>query len=394
MAEYYISGGLLVAAENILTNHSLIVSGSKIKSIVPADAAPSEGQEVMDASGLYIVPGFIDLHVHGGGGADILDGTPASLEKMACFHGRHGTTGMLPAIAAAPLAQMIKTLENLCNWDNTGEGAHILGVHLEGPYLNPQYAGAIDPAHLRRPDPEEMELFIGIAGGLLRIVTLAPEIPGNTEIIKDLADRGIIVAAGHTGASFEQINRASGYGLRHATHIFNAMGPFHHRKPGAAGAVLANPGLSAEIIADGIHIHPAFLNLAWRLKGDNLALVTDALAAAGMPDGTYQFTGRKVTLTSGQILMESGRLAGSVLTMDRAVRQMVNLAGLSLPAAVRLASAAPARILGLGHRKGILAEGYDADLVLLDRDFNAVLTMVEGKIIYQDKTAGIKIKDA
>jgi len=375
VAHYFIRSGTLVDSGSFSENYGFFIRNGKITT-----ASPCTGTElkIIDAEGLIIAPGFIDLHVHGGNGADVLDGTPETLENIATFHARHGTTGMLPTIAAAPWKQMLGALQAA---GLPVDGARILGVHLEGPFLNPARKGAQNKDCLLMPDLTVMKTLADAAGSRLRIVTLAPELPGAIEVIRWLAGNGIIPAAGHTNATFEQMTEAVDAGLKHVTHIFNAMAPFHHREPGPVGAALTFPDLSIEVIGDGVHIHPAILKLLHQLKGDGwMALVTDAIRATGKVNGTFQFAGQTVTVQNGQARLPDGTLTGSTLTMLQGVRNLVKMSGLPLPEAVRLASTNPAVILGLEHCKGRIASGYDADLLLLDQNLELKMVMVEGKI--------------
>jgi len=381
VANYFIRGGTVAGTGSLSENRGLFIRDGKIYTAPPR---PDGEQKIIDAGGMIIAPGFIDLHAHGGNGADVLDGLPEALTKIASFHARHGTTGMLPTIAAAPWKQMLGALRT------AGEaavhpiigGARILGVHLEGPFLNPARKGAQNKDYLLRPNLAEMKALADAAGGQLRMVTLAPELPGAIEVVRWLADNGVIPAAGHTNATFAQMMEAVEAGLKHVTHIFNAMAPLHHREPGPAGAALACPDLSIEAIGDGAHIHPALLKLLDRLKGENrMALVTDAVRATGKGNGTFQFAGQTITVQNGRARLPDGTLAGSTLTMLQGVKNLVKLSGLTLPQAVRLASANPAAILGLGRRKGKIASGYDADLLLLDQNLELKMVMVEGSIV-------------
>ncbi|MCL6560771.1 MAG: N-acetylglucosamine-6-phosphate deacetylase, partial [Firmicutes bacterium] len=261
-------------------------------------------------------------------------------------------------------------------------GARILGAHLEGPYLNQAFHGALNPNHLREPDIKEAIELVDSGGDILKMVTLAPELPGGLDLVELLTTRGIIPSLGHSGATFDETVRAAQAGLSHITHIFNAMSKMHHRAPGPAGAALFSNRLSAEVIADGQHVHPAVLKMLWFLKGDHLALVSDAISAAGLPDGRYRFSGQEIKVTGGRAALPGGRLAGSTTTVLDGARNMIQLAGLTLPQVIHLASTNPARILGL-EGKGRLAEGCDADLILLDSGMNPVMVMIEGKIFFR-----------
>lgn len=350
---------------------------------LPADE-PS--YETINAEGLYISPGFIDLHMHGGGGFDTSEGNTTSLRKMSIYHARGGTTSFLPTIAAGPSKVMEKALAAVsAQYLRTTRGASILGAHLEGPYLNPEKAGGQNRAYLRLPDVREMERFISAADSCLKMVTLAPELPGALDVIKLLNREGIVVSAGHSTATYEQTEEAIRAGMRHAVHLFNASAPLHHRNPGLVGAVLASREVSAEIIADGHHLHPSMLKLLREIKGKRgLVLITDAMSSAGMSDGTYKFAGQEIEVSQGRATLKDGTLVGSTLTMSAAVRNMVLLGGLPLQEAVHMASLNPARALGIEDQKGTIAPGMDADIVLMDRDLNIKLTMVMGEVVYSD----------
>jgi N-acetylglucosamine-6-phosphate deacetylase len=256
---------------------------------------------------------------------------------------------------------------------------------MEGPYLNPKHAGAINPAYLKDVNLKEIAQFVSLCEGSLKMVTLAPELPGCINLIKMLARECIVVSAGHSGATYEIALSSFKAGVKHAVHLFNASAPLHHREPGLVGAVLANRHINAEIIADGYHLHSSMLKLLKSVKGKReLTLATDAVCAAGMPDGEYTFNDRKVYMENKKITLPGGSMAGSSLTMIEAVRNMVNLAGMPLVEAIRMASLNPARVLGKENIKGALAPGMDADLVLLDKDLNVKLTMVSGEIVYSE----------
>ncbi|MFZ5596678.1 MAG: N-acetylglucosamine-6-phosphate deacetylase [Bacillota bacterium] len=338
----------------------------------------------IDADGLYISPGFIDVHVHGGNGYDIMDGTATAIREIAAFHAKGGTTSFLATVAPAPAEKLKKALSVInAHTMRNSAGAHLLGAHMEGPYLNPSRAGAIGPDHLRPADLKEMESFVSLCEGSLKMVTLAPELPGCREIIKMLAREDIIVSAGHSEATYETAMSSFFAGVKHATHIFNASAPLHHREPGLVGAVLAHKDITAEVIADGLHLHPSMLKLLYSVKGrKGLTLATDSVRAAGMPDGKYTFCDREIILKGGKVTLAGGSLAGSSLTMIEAVKNMVTMAGIPLYEAIMMASLNPARMLGRESIKGTLAPGMDADLLLLDSDLNVRLTMVGGEIVY------------
>lgn len=380
MYDLIINNGILVGEEKLIPNRSLIVSGGKIISLGIQDSTAA--MERVDATGSFIAPGFIDLHVHGAAGADILDCDAGSLQQIAGYHGRHGTTAMLATIAPSTPQRMALALETLVRHKSTEPGSAIIGANLEGPFLNRAYSGVLGSSFLRKPDLHEMKELLAAGQGVVRIVTLAPELTGCLEVVEMLSSCGVIPSLGHSGASFAETLNATRVGLKHITHIFNAMAPLHHREPGPVCAALTLPALSVEVIADGNHLHRAMLQFLWQVKGDRLVLVSDAIAAAGLPDGRYRLWGQEIVVKETRAEIPGGRLAGSTITLLDAVRNMLRLAGLNLPQAVRLASTNPAAVLGL-PKKGRIAPGFDADLVLLDTNLEPLLVMAEGKTIFK-----------
>jgi len=312
-----------------------------------------------------------------------MDATPEALQTMARFYAQHGVTSFLPTTTTAPLPELLAALENVARFcgRSTG-GAAILGAHVEGPYLNAERRGAQEASHMRPADPAEYRQLL--ATGVVRLLTLAPELAENRGLIRDAVAQGIAVAAGHTRASYEEMVQAVELGLTQVTHLFNGMEPLHHRQPGAVGAALALEGLRCQLIADLIHIHPAVLKLAVRAKGTaGIILITDAMSGTGMPDGEYTLGGQRVTVHQGAARIANGALAGSTLTLDRAVRNIMAAAELPLAEALSMASRVPAQALGLAARKGGLAVGKDADLIAVDQEMRVQLTMVGGALVHR-----------
>ncbi|ETT56061.1 N-acetylglucosamine-6-phosphate deacetylase [Paenibacillus sp. FSL H7-689] len=332
-----------------------------------------------------IVPGFIDIHVHGGNGEDFMDASPEVLDKITSFHSTQGTTAMLATSMTAPKERLDSVLAEVDRY-RSGEMpyAQLEGVHLEGPFFSPKWPGAQNPEHIILPDVSWLEAWEKQYPGLIRQVTLAPEREGALEVISWLREQRITAALGHTDATYEEVERAVEAGLHHAVHTFNAMTPLHHRLPGAAGAVLSDPRISAEVIADGIHVHPAAISILAQLKqhDDQLVLITDAMSAAGLDDGEYKIGDLPVIVKHGEArLKDGGALAGSTLTMIRGFRYLVQEVGLSLNAASRAASLTPARLLGIDHRTGSLAQGKQADIVLLNAELDIEGVWVKGRRI-------------
>jgi N-acetylglucosamine-6-phosphate deacetylase len=341
----------------------------------------------IDGRDLNLLPGFIDLHVHGAVGFELMDGDAAGIKKISQFYSQHGVTGFLATTWAASHAKtldVVRVVNSIIN--DELDGAKILGVHLEGPYLNRERRGAQDFETIRPANlAEAVELIENVP---VKLIAIAPEIPGNLELIDECVRRGIAVAAGHTNATYEEMVLAVQHGVRQVTHCFSGMSPFNHRQPGAVGAALALEELSCELIADNIHVHPAAMKVLLKAKGtDGIILITDAMRAVGLEDGTYPIgDGRTVQVRNGAVRLPEGNLAGSVLTLERGLKNLVQASGQSLLALWKTSSLNAARAIGLANCKGSLEIGKDADLVLLDADLNVRMTVVEGKIIYTQPT--------
>ncbi|GAA1178006.1 N-acetylglucosamine-6-phosphate deacetylase [Nesterenkonia xinjiangensis] len=344
---------------------------------------PPEPAEVTIAEGV-LSPGFVDVHVHGGGGASFLDGPDAARTARAA-HLRHGTTTMLASLVTDPYPAMRTSLAGLRPLVDSGE---IAGVHLEGPWLNSRRRGAHHEEHLRDPDAEVLDEFL--ATGLIRMVTLAPELAGGMEAVSRIVESGVVAAVGHTEASYEQTRQALARGASVGTHLFNAMPSLHHRRPGPIAALLEDPEAWVELIADGIHVHPSVQRLAFTTKAQRCVLVSDAMSAAAAADGRYRLGSLEVRVDGGEARVveasgELGSIAGSTLTVSAAVRHSVLTADIPLAQALIAATANPARMVGL-EDVGALAPGNRADLVLLDDDLQVTGVMSRG--VWQPGTAG------
>jgi len=343
------------------------LDGATITARGLGDPGPGDaGEERRDLGGARVVPGFLDLHVHGGGGAAADDG-PAGMRTALQAHRAHGTTRSLLSLVTAPLEELTARLREIR--ELTAEDPRVLGAHLEGPFLAPERRGAHDAALLRAPDAASVAALLEAADGTLRQVTLAPELPGAEEAIDALVAAGVVVAIGHTEADHRVTRSAIDRGARLVTHAFNAMRQIGHREPGPLPAAFDDDRVVLELIADGIHVHPEVLALAFRAAPGRIALVTDAMAAAGAPEGAYRIGELDVTVADGRaVLTGTETLAGSTLTLDAAVRTVL-AAGVGASEAVAAATATPARVLGLDDRLGLLAPGYAADLVVLDAEW-------------------------
>lgn len=373
--------GRIYAGGRVIDNGCLLIgSEGRIEAVGGAELRSSDAP-VRDVLGSMVLPGFIDLHVHGGGGFQMMDGTYEGIAGMSRFHAAHGTTSFLATTDSASEEAILKALCNAGEAADTGlDGAELLGVHLEGPFLHPVRGGAQDKRHIRPASRRELERYIAASGSRIRLVTLAPEIEGGFEAVDMLTRLGITVSIGHSDATYAQVLEAVRRGAVHTTHHFNGMSPFHHREPGVAGAGLMLNELTTELIADGIHVHPAAVKLLFETKGvRGVCLITDAVSCAGLPDGEYGDS----TMKDGQIWLKDGSsLAGSSLTMLKALKNVLAYTGYSLERLLPSLTEVPARQIGVSARKGSLEAGKDADLLILDDEMNLHSTFVRGREVY------------
>lgn len=367
----------------------LNISETTIATIIPV-AASSQADAAtvrLDATGCTLLPGLIDVHVHGAMGADTMDADPAALGRMARFFAHHGVTAFLPTtLTASPEATMAATQAvAAAGAQPHPKGATSLGVHLEGPYINARFPGAQPANAIRPPDLAEFDALC--AAGPVRMITLAPETPGGLTLIRKAHAQGIVAVIGHSAATYEECEAGIAEGISQATHTYNAMTGLHHREPGTVGSVLTNDGVYAQLIADNVHVHPAAMKVLARCKGlAHTVLITDAMRAAGLPPGDYELGGQSVTVINGknggECRLANGTLAGSVLTLERGVANFALAAGIELVQAWFAASIAPAMSLGLAESRGQLAPGYLADVALLDEAGEVVATVVQGRVVY------------
>lgn len=358
---------------------SVLIENGKIKEINPNDC---DDKNVIDANGLYLSPGFIDVHIHGAGGHDTMDGTFEAINEIAKVIVKHGTTSFTPTTMTVGVEDIRKSMKVIKEAKVNGtDGAIVLGAHLEGPFISPKAIGAQNPNYLIPPTLENYNAMVGDAEDAVVSITIAPEIPGAKELIRELSQRGIVCSIGHTKATYDEAMEGIKCGCGHSTHLFNAMTPFAHREPGVVGAIF-DSDITTETISDGIHVSYPSLRIAYKQKtSDKVLLVTDAMMACAMPDGMYALGGQDVVVKDGAARLLSGSLAGSILTLDKAVKNVYKNVGLPLYEAVKMATYNPARHCKVSDRKGLIREGYDADLVLFDEDINIKNVLVGGKVL-------------
>jgi len=379
--------GNIVLPDRILEGGLVVVEGEKIAGVFPKDKLrQSKGIGRHDYGGCYITPGLVDLHLHGAMGKDVMDGTLEGLGEIAAHQARCGVTGFVPTTLAAPLSSVKNAVNGIRVAMMTPLPAEILAVHLEAPFLSLKKKGAQNPEFIRPIDAEALTAILEICGGLKTIITVAPEVGDNLSFIPALRDRGLLVSIGHSDAAYELAVRSFERGISHATHLYNAMSGFLPREPGVIGAVLDSEGVTVELIADGVHVHPAALRLAVRQKGvDRICLITDSVNSSGLGDGDFQVGGLDVAVRHGEArLKDGGALAGSVLTMNRAVANIIQWTGLPVNAAVRMASLNPAWVLGISEEVGSIEVGKLANMAVFDRDFNVIGTVLRGRRILGD----------
>jgi N-acetylglucosamine-6-phosphate deacetylase len=374
----------------VIERGAVVVSDEgRVAYVGPEDGAPSVEGERLDVRGRIVAPGFVDVHVHGGKGVTFgqaEEGLREDLGRYARWVPSTGVTGFVASVAAPDpdaLLALVGAYAAILEGGEVG-GARPLGLHLEGPFLNAAQKGAFNPRWLRPPALEEARALLEAGGGWIRQMTLAPELPGAGAVAALCRQAGVVASLGHTDAGYEVAREALAGDFTHVTHTFNAQRGFHHRDPGVLGAILTSKGVTAELIADAVHVHPGAMELLLRCLGvRRVVLVTDAMAAAGLRDGEYRLVGHGITVRDGKATLADGTLAGSTTTLDRCVRNAHLKVGVPLPEAVSMASLIPARAMGLCGELGSLQPGKRADLVVIDEGGNVYLTMVGGEIVYE-----------
>ncbi len=382
MALIYITGGKIVLPEAVVCGKALAFDGTSGKIVGLVDEIPSDAN-VIDAKGNYVAPGLVDIHIHGYLGEDTSDAKPEGVKKMAYGVAKNGVTSFLPTTMTVEKDKIIAALNNvraLKEESKTWDGAELLGVHAEGPFINPSKKGAQAEENILTPDAD----FIIENDDIIKIVTMAPEMDKDHACIKKLAEKSdVLVSMGHTDAKFEEAMSAAKDGAGHATHLFNAMSALAHRNPGVVGAALASENVSVEIIADTFHINPGLYSIVAKVKGDKMVLITDCVRAGGMPDGEYDLGGQPIFLKGIECRLADGTIAGSVLKLNCAVRNVLANTDLPVNEVFKMASLNPASAIKCADRIGSLEEGKDADIIIADENINIIRTIKKGKTIYE-----------
>lgn len=382
---FTLRGARLVDATMGLPTGDITIDGTHILAIGSAEQNEEPG-EVIDATNTIVTPGFIDVHTHGGGGFNLHTTDAEEIHEYSRWVAATGVTSYLIGVVGTPGAlperQLRAAVEAITRAESWSE-AEAVGIHLEGPYINVQRRGAHVPSWLRQPNPTETERVLALTQGCLRLITLAPELPGAAEMIRCLVEAGVTVSMGHTDATFEQAQEAIQLGITHMTHCFNAMRSIHHRTPGPLAAVAQASQVRGELIADGVHVHPSVMSLLVDMLGpERIVVITDALAGAGLSDTTFEFAGQPAQVICGAARLADGTLTGSVLTMQQALHNMLEMTNVSLREAIGMLTLNPAQAAHIADRKGRLHRGYDADLLIFDNALTLQATICRGKVAF------------
>jgi len=382
--KFLIKTGEVFLKDRILKNASILIRDDKVEEVIEKDIY--DNIKTIDLSNYKVLPGLIDTHIHGANGYDTMDGNYKSLNEISKYLGSVGVTGFLATTVTAPWDKIRAAVKNVYDAMNIGvEGAEILGAYVEGPFITEEHKGAHPTEHIREIDIDDMRELVNSFPSCIKTVTVAPEKERAMELIRYLKSQNINPSIGHTNATYEQTKEAIENGANIAVHVFNGMRGLHHREPGTVGAVLTDDRVTCELIADMIHVHPAVIELVAKLKGtENVNLITDCMRAGGLEDGKYMLGELNVYVKDGIARIENGSLAGSTLKLITAIKNMVKYVGVNLLDAVNMASIVSARIAGVEHLQGSIEPGKKANFTIIDDDFNVVMTIVNGKIIYSN----------
>ncbi|PKL87508.1 MAG: N-acetylglucosamine-6-phosphate deacetylase [Ignavibacteriae bacterium HGW-Ignavibacteriae-2] len=378
-------GGKVVTPFREIKNGTVLISEDKIYEIGNVESVIiPENTKTIDVSGHIICPGFVDLLVHGGGGYGFADGNTESYRKISRYFLEHGSTYMLASLHAKPEDQLLFDMKTLSDFIKENPDSNIKGIHMEGPFLNPELKGAMNETYLWKPTIEGFLKLWEASDGLLKMMTIAPELDGAIEVIREASFRGVVCSVGHSTGDYEVIVNAIDNGAAHVTHMFNAMKPFHHRFPSVITAAMLRDELKIELIADTYHVHPAIMELLLKVKTPKgIILITDSIRAGGMHEGEYHFSDQKVFMKDNKAFLADGTLAGSTLTLNMAVKNIIETTGTKLTDAIRMASLNGSKVVNA--EVGILASGKQADIVVMNNNFDVIYTIVKGELVYEKK---------
>jgi len=380
-----ITAARLCTPDEWIEHPVIVVEDGHITDLQSREATANRDGKLLEFRDLVLAPGLIDIHIHGGVGHDVMEPDDSALAQVERQLVKHGVTGYLPTTVTAPEDRILRAVDTLgkaiAKAKKNDDRAQPLGIHLEGPFISHEKRGVHPPQNLVPPSPQAFDRFWQASAGTVRMLTIAPELPGALDTIHYARKLGVHCSLGHSNATYEDTASAIAAGADHATHTFNAMRALDHRDPGILGAVLGNNALTADIIADGIHVHPAIVELFLKAKGpDRAILITDAISATGMPEGVYKLGGLEVRVQDNRCEYQ-GRLAGSVLTLDRAIRNVMSFTGVALNQAAKLATLNPAKLLGVQRERGRLAQGARADMVVMTQDGQVKHTIMGGQLV-------------
>lgn len=376
-------GGEIITPFRTLESSVLLIEDGIISQLGKiSDVEIPDGTELIDCSNCMITPGFVDLLCHGGAGASFADDSADSIKTASEYFLKHGSTTLLASLHAKPYELLLNDLKRVSDYILEHTESNLFGIHMEGPFLNKIFKGAMNEEYLWTPSKELWEALWDSSQGTIKLMTIAPELPGALDVIREAAKKGVVVSIGHSMATYAEIEAAIDNGAAHVTHIFNAMKPLHHRNPGVLLSSLLRNELKIELIADTFHVHNAVMELLLKLKGsDGIILITDSIKAGGMHEGEYDFADQKVIMKDKKAFLHDGTLAGSTLTLNTAIKNINRLGNAKINDAVRMASLNGAKVLGISRQKGIISVGKDADVVIMDSEFNVVMTLLKGKKI-------------
>jgi N-acetylglucosamine-6-phosphate deacetylase len=381
-------GGKVVTPFRVIEKGAIVIKDKKIYELGKVeDVHIPEDSKIIDITGKLVSPGFVDLLVHGGMGHGFSDGTYEDFDIISDYFLSNGSTTMMASLYARPEKEFLDNIRNLADYIYSHPESNIKGLHMEGPYLNPVFKGAMNEDYLWTPTVESWKKMWGASRGLIKLMTIAPELPGAIDVMRAAANDGVVLSVGHSMANYAELELAIDNGAAHVTHMFNAMKQLHHREPGVALGALLRDELKIELIADTYHVHPATMEFLLKVKkASGIILITDSIKPGGMHEGEeFDFADQKVHMDGGKAMLENGTIAGSALTLNKAVKNMIEQAGAKLTEAIRMASLNGAKVLSCEDHKGILAAGKDADLAVLNEDYSVDMTILQGDIRYQNK---------